>query len=194
MTFLIQVKSAYGALTTSRDQETEIIFFMKRKWRSMRSRSDWKKLERIRLMSSELEAQRQFAIDRTRSIDSKAAFLVVAGGLLAAQTLPTLAQGGFALALAVLRLVLAFGVTLLATMALWPLKLKELGPDEFVRKWINSCEPTAALEDYILEVKARTIVHRNSKNESRARLLKAGFIVLVAGIIVAIVAGSVQVF
>lgn len=148
-------------------------------------------------MSSELEAQRQFAIDRTRSIDSKAGFLVVAGGLLAAQTFPTLVHSAFfgpALALAVLRLVLAFTVTLLAAMALWPLRLKELGPNEFVKKWIDSCEPVGALEDYILEVKARTIAHRNEKNQSRARLLKAGFIVLVVGIFVATAAGTVQTF
>lgn len=148
-------------------------------------------------MSAELEVQRQLAVDRTRSIDSKAAFLVVAGGLLAAQAFPDLSQEGFsrlALILAVARLVVAFVVTLLATMALWPLKLKELGPDAFINKWIDSCEPTSALEDYILEVKARTIAFRNTKNESRGRLLKAGFVVLIVGIVVAIIAGIVQVF
>lgn len=148
-------------------------------------------------MSVELEAQRQFAADRTRSIESKAGFLVVAGGLLAAQTLPTLAHGPLqrlALVLAVTRLVIAFAVTLLAAMALWPLQLKELGPDQFIKKWIDSCEAIASLEDYILEVKARTITHRNAMNESRARLLKSGFIVLIVGIVVAIVAGTVESF
>lgn len=154
-----------------------------------------RKLERVRILSEELEVQRQLAIDRTQSIDSKAAFLVVAGGLLAAQTFPDAQAGEFAwvpIALAALRLVLALAVTLLATMALWPLKLKELGPDEFIAKWIESCEPTIALEDYVLEVKARTIVYRNKKNEARASRLKAGFVLLVAGIFAAIAAGVLQ--
>lgn len=175
--------------------ESETISSIESRLVAMGSRADARRLDRIRILSAELEVQRQLAIDRTRSIDSKAAFLVVAGGLLAAQTLPELTKGGFpqlALGLAILRLILAFTVTFLASMALWPLKLKELGPDAFIKKWIDSCEPTHKLEDYVLEVKARTIAFRNAKNESRGRLLKAGFVVLIAGIVVAILAGIVQ--
>lgn len=153
------------------------------------------KLDRIRLMSSELEIERQLAIDRTRSIDSKSAFLVVAGGLLATQTFPKLTshhQLDMALSLALLPLVLALAVTLVASMALWPLKLKEVEPDKFIRRWIDSTEPASALEDYILELRARTISFRNEKNEGRARLMKFGFILLVIGIVAAIVAGVVQ--
>lgn len=152
------------------------------------------KIARIRLLSAELETQRNLAIERTRSIESKAGFLVLAGGLLAAQAVPVFANtqiSALAVVLAVTRLVLAFSVTLFATMVLWPLRIPELGPDGFIKKWIDSCEPKGALEDYILEVKARTIAKRNAKNETRAKLLKAGFVLLVIGILVAVAAGFV---
>ncbi|CAN5522333.1 hypothetical protein BH09ACT4_BH09ACT4_16700 [soil metagenome] len=159
-----------------------------------RTRISKAKLARIRLLSQELDVQRQLAIDRTRSIDSKAGFLVLAGGLLAAQAVPELTKADLswlALVLGVARLVFALVVTLLATAALWPLKIFELQPKDFVKKWIDSCEPEGALEDYILEVKAVTISRRSAKNEKRARLLKAGFVVLVIGIVAAIGAGIV---
>ena len=44
------------------------------------------RLQRIRLLSSELDTLRNAAIERTRSIDTKSSFVVVAAGVLAGAT------------------------------------------------------------------------------------------------------------
>jgi hypothetical protein len=92
------------------------------------------------------------------------------------------------------RLFIAFAITLLAAIALRLPRLKELGSGQFVAQSISSHEGAAPLKDYFLEVIARTITNRNTRNESRAGLLKSELVVSVAGPIIAIIAGTIEYF
>jgi hypothetical protein len=147
------------------------------------------RLARIRLLNDELDRLRIAAFERTRSIDTKTSFVVVAAGVLASATFDNLVTGATSFVG-----LLPFGLTVAtvwaAAVALWPTAIKQPTGQALVKRWVDACETPEQLEDYLLEMKAHEIQLRNENNERRSGALKSGFRLLIAALVTAfLVAG-----
>lgn len=152
-----------------------------RKWRSSRRRSASERSKRIRILNAELDVIRNASYERSRTIDTKASFIVVAAGVLASVT-------GLSLVVAETWFIglVPFGLTIaavaVATVALWPRKIGLPSAREVVDAWVDADMPAYELEDNVLEVKAQEVTNRDSLNEKRAGLTNWGFSLLLAGL------------
>jgi hypothetical protein len=149
-------------------------------WRRTR-RSAEERAKRIRILNAELDVIRSASYERSRTIDTKASFIVVAAGVLASVT-------GLSLVVAETWFVglLPFGLTIaavaVATVALWPRKLGLPSARQVVDAWVDADIPADELEDNVLEVKALEITNRDELNKKRAALTNWGFSLLLAGL------------
>lgn len=150
-------------------------------WREAR-RSAQERAKRIRILSAELDVLRGAASERSRTIETKASFVVVVAGVLASVT-------GLSLVTIDTWLVglLPFGLTIaavaVATAALWPRKLDVPSARQVVDAWVDADMTGAELEDHVLEVKAKEVTKRDEQNEERAKLTKWGFGLVLAGLV-----------
>jgi hypothetical protein len=70
-----------------------------------------------------------------------------------------------------------------ATVALWPRKIRLPSAREVVNRWVDDDGVTAEqLEDNVLEVKTKEVTFRNELNEKRSVLTNWGFSLLIAGL------------
>jgi hypothetical protein len=154
-------------------------------WRKSRHSSK-ERAKRIRVLNAELDVLRAAAWDRSRMIDTKASFIVVAAGVLASVTgLSLVSPATWLLGL------MPFGLTVaavaVAIVALWPRKIDLPSAREVVDAWVDADMPADELEDNVLEVKAQEITNRNVQNEKRADLTNWGFSLLLAGLVTSFV-------
>jgi hypothetical protein len=159
------------------------------KWISVTKQTDTDRLSRIRLLSTELDIETGKTEERTRSIGTKAAFLVLTAGILSSKIYPQVAQTEYWV-VGIIPIALSLVAALTATAALFPWRAHEVKPSALVSLWVNSKASILEMEDYMLEVKSRWITYSNSRNNHRGRFLQIGFIAL-ASAIVAVVAASV---
>ena len=147
----------------------------------MSRKVDESKLQRIRLLSSELDIETTKTEERTKSVGTKAAFLVVTAGVLSSKTYPNLASEHHWVA-ALLPVALCLLAALAAIVALFPWRSKEVKPAAIVAYWIDKTATPLQMEDYMLEVKSTWITFQNQRNNRRSRWLQAGFVLLVLSV------------
>lgn len=150
----------------------------------MRSNPERERLARIRLISLELDHIREAAIERSRSIDSKSSFIIVAAGFVTGATSTDLVTStSFYVGLVPVALTVASMVA--AVIALWPTRLWAPIGRSLVTAWVEDPVTVESLEDNILEVKAREIEARDAYNERRSTATRWSFVFLVLGLIAA---------
>lgn len=150
------------------------------------------RLLRIRALSSELDAQRQFAIERGKAQETKASFVLVVVGLVVSVSSAQLANSPLWV-IGLLPTALALLSAVLAVLVLWPRHISVVDAEKLVLKWVDSWESQESLEDYLLESKKNEIKARDVKYENATPRLKWAFRLLLASVtvlfIVAIING-----
>lgn len=149
--------------------------------------------ERVRLLAAELDQSRSAAVERTRTTDTKASFVVVAAGFLAGFTGPELVRRETWF-VGILPLVLNLAAVVVSAVVLWPRRLKVPSGPDMVNTWVDADMTADTLEDHILEVKSKEVTNRNAQNELKARWLKWGFMLLIAAMasgLVLVIVGAV---
>ena len=153
------------------------------------------RLLRIQALSTELDAQRQFVVDRGKTQETKASFVLVAVGLVAGISSPRLADSPF-WAIGLLPIAIALVSATMAVLVLWPRSVKVVHAENLILKWVDSTETQEALEDYLLESKKDEIKSRDEKYEKATPHLKWAFWLLLVSVgvlfIVEIVNGFIQ--
>jgi len=144
------------------------------------------KSARIRLLSAELDESRRAAVERSRTNDTKASFLVVAAGFLAAITGSELVEARTWF-VGILPLLFTLATVVVAAVVLWPRRLSVPSGPEMVAAWVNADMTAEDLEDHILEVKSKEVKNRNEQNERKAELTSWGFSLLIAAMASALV-------
>lgn len=147
----------------------------------MRKREHIDRIARVRLLSAELDRLRVSSVERTRSIDTKASFVVVAAGVLASQSVAGM-DGSRAWLLSVVPLALTIATVITAAIALWPIKLESPSGRYVVDAWVDAKLAPAELDDTLLEVKAVEVEYRDRTNESKGRATKWAFVLLIASL------------
>lgn len=149
------------------------------------------RVARVRLLSDELDRLRLSAVERTRSIDTKASFVVVAAGVIATAAFDGLSDSRVWW-IGLIAVILTVATVIVAAIALWPAKLESASGRAMVTEWVADTDMTpVTLEDSLLEVKALEIENRDRKNESRARATKWAFGLLVASLVAALSTAAV---
>lgn len=150
-------------------------------WR--RKKQSEMRSSRVRLLNVELDSIRQAANERTRSLDSKASFAVVAAGVLAGTTLTGLVNAD-TYYIGLVPFSLTVGAVIAATFALWPTKMWAPSGRLMVTEWVDKEAMTPEdLEDHLLEVKAREVEKRDEYNERRSTSVKVSLVLLGASLI-----------
>lgn len=135
--------------------------------------------QRVRLLSAELDESRNAAVERSRTTDTKASFLVVAAGFLAGVTGSELVSGETWF-IGVVPLGLTLATVVVAAVVLWPRRLRVPSGPDMVKMWVDADMTPEVLEDHILEVKSKEVENRNKQNERKAGLTSWGFLLLIA--------------
>lgn len=153
-------------------------------WLKNRSTQTQHRFQRIRLLNDEVVQVRQATVERTKSLETKLTSVGVTSGALATLTGVKLSQEwgtiqwwSFALSLLAIFICL---VTMLT--AAWGLRLRKLDvPDTrtLVNEWVDSSLTPGALEDALLEVRITEIKSRDKHNESKAKIMKWAFFMLI---------------
>lgn len=151
------------------------------------------RLLRIRVLSTELDAQRQFVIDRGTTQESKASFVLVVVGLVASISSARLSGSPF-WGISLLPIAVALASAVMAVLVLWPRSVKVVDAEKLILKWVDSTEGQEALEDYLLETKKDEIRARDSKYNDATPHAKWAFRLLVVSVAVLFIAEIVNGF
>lgn len=154
-------------------------------WRKTR-RSAQERTKRIRILNAELDVLRGASAERSRTIDTKASFVVVVAGVLASVTGLSLVTTDTWL-VGLVPFALTVAAVAVATAALWPRKIDLPSAREVVDAWVDADMPADELEDNVLEVKAQEVTNRDAQNEDRAKLTNWGFGLVLAGLVTTLV-------
>lgn len=151
------------------------------------------RIRRVQLLSSELDSLRNSAVERTRSLDAKASFVVVAAGVLASAVgLGLVRSETYYVGL------IPFGLTVWTVVqsaaALWPRSIDLPGARKLVAKHVDSEDPPEKLEDFLLEVKTTEVENRNAQNEKKAGYTKRAFQLLVASLVAVFIVVGLNAF
>lgn len=141
--------------------------------------------KRVRLLNTALDAIRHSAVERTRSIDAKSSFVVIAAGVLAGATLASLVTAR-TYYIGLIPFALTTASVIASIVALWPTKLWAPSGRLVVDTWVDDPIKGVVLDDYLLEVKAREVEARDVNNEHRATATKTGLILLAASLVSAL--------
>jgi hypothetical protein len=145
----------------------------------MRRGESARRAARIRLLSDQLDHLRSSAVERTRSIDTKASFVVVAAGVIATTTFAGLDDSRTWL-WGLVPLTFTIATVVAAAIALWPVKIESPSGRKMVSLWVDEdgLAPDV-LEDRILEVKTVEVEYRDEKNETKGLATKFAFFFLI---------------
>lgn len=141
--------------------------------------------QRIRLLSAELDQSRHAAVERTRTTDTKASFLVVAAGVLAGVSGSELLSANTSF-LGLFPLGFTLATVVAAAAALWPRALRVPSAPELVNRYVDDDITSEELEDHLLEVKKVEVENRNAQNEVKAELTAWGFVFLIVSMTTAV--------
>ncbi|UNK71729.1 hypothetical protein [Microbacterium sp. H1-D42] len=154
--------------------------WISRRWKSRRSAEE--RAKRIRMLNAELDVRRVASSDRTKTIETKATFVVAVAALLASVTgLSLVTLETFLVGLIPLGLMVAAVAS--AMMALWPRKLDVPSARSLVDTQVESPKTADELDDFILEVKAKEITKRDDQTEERAKHTARAFKFVFAGLV-----------
>lgn len=151
------------------------------------------KLGCIRLLSAELDKPRRAAVERTRTTDTNALFLLVAAGFLEGVTGSEIV-GAETWYVGLVSLVLTLATVVVSAVVLWPRRLRVPSGPEMVKRWVDADMTPEDLEDCILEVKSTEVRNRNEQKGLKTELTKWGFVLLIAAMasaLVVVVLGAV---
>ncbi len=122
-------------------------------------------------------------VDRGKTQETKASFVLVAVGLVAGISSPRLADSPFG-AIGLLPIAIALVSATMAVLVLWPRWVKVVHAENLILKWVDSTETQEALEDYLLESKKDEIKSRDEKYEKSTPHLKWAFWLLLFSVAV----------
>lgn len=142
--------------------------------------------QRIKILSAELDVLRAAAFERTRTIETKASYIVVVAGVLASVTGVSLVTTDTWL-IGLLPFGFMIAAVIVATIASRPRKLGLPSARQVVDTWVDADIPAVELEDNILEVKAKEITKRDESNEKRANITNWGFSLLLGGLVTTLI-------
>lgn len=138
--------------------------------------------QRVAALQAELDIQGQRSADRTRTIETKAAYTTTAAAAVVAASVAGLGPAWSDLPI-LAPLVLAGLTIFFSTRALVPLSLAVVSVDLLVTKYNRDDMPLADLQRDLLQIRKRETEHRDALNFTRARSMKLGFRFLTASVI-----------
>ena len=166
------------------------------------------RLQRIRLLSTELDIQRQTALERTRTVETKAAFVAVVAGLIvtayasraldlmvgtpAVSTGEPVSTANQIVIAVVLPLAAALGAITAALVALVPRPIDVVSVGALVSRWVDTLDPPEQLEDYLLELKRAETESRDRNYTLQSRALRFGFYFTLASIALVVLAAVLE--
>lgn len=141
--------------------------------------------QRIRLLQAQADIALAHSMERTRSIETKASFVVAGAGLIATALIPIAAAADSVLlaGLTIVPLAIAVFTIVYAVRAIRPLALEVPSPRHMIDQYLDSSLSADELEDYILEIRAVEVDKRDLLNDTRWKALRVGFRLLVASMI-----------
>ncbi|MET4159959.1 hypothetical protein [Agromyces sp. PvR057] len=135
------------------------------------------RLERLGAVNAEAELLRLSSIERTKSIETKASFGVVVGGVLATANFAGLPTGA-AWVFGAVPMSLTIAAMICATVALWPRALRQAS-SAFLESLLDPDLTEAAYLERIRKVKMAETASRDVQNRQRSRFAKTGFVLLI---------------
>jgi len=142
---------------------------------------------RIVLLQRELDTQGARSVERTRTIETKAAYTLTANAVLVAASI-SLIGNGLAAFFALCALALSAAAIVHATRAIRLLELGVPSAGLLVDTYVDLDVSAGDLEDRLLEVRRQEIEKRDGLNEDRSRSLKLAFRCLWASVAVLLLA------
>lgn len=139
------------------------------------------RLQRIRTLSAELDVQRQTAVDRGKTQDSKASFVLVVVGLVASVASARLGHSPLWV-LGSLPIVAALAAAAEAVVVLWPRSIKVVDASALTLAWVDSNQTQEQLEDYLLESKREEILARDDRHKRSTPHLRRAFRLLIVSV------------
>jgi len=134
--------------------------------------------ERVRLLREELDVQGARSIERTRTVETKASFIVTAAALVAGASISLLEVNPTV----VIPLVLAALTVYHAAQAAKPLTLEVPSARKLVDEYLDGGLSAEELEDTLLEVRTVEIEERDEVTRERSRAMTVGFRFLTASV------------
>ncbi|MDQ0537513.1 hypothetical protein QF011_000043 [Curtobacterium flaccumfaciens] len=151
------------------------------------------RLRRIRVLSAELDNQRQFALDRGKTQESKASFVLVVVGLVVSVGATRL-SGTPLWPVGLLPVAAALAAATEAVFVLWPRRIAVVDSAALVVAWVDNEQPQDALEDYLLESKRQEISERDARQKTSTPHLRRAFQLLLASITILIAVAIIDGF
>lgn len=142
---------------------------------------------RVSLLAKELDIQGARSVERTRTIETKAVYLLTATAVVVAASVSLLGNGAAAF-FALCALVVSAGAIIFATRAIRLLDLDVPSVGRLVDTYVDSALSASDLEDYLLEVRRREVENRDELNQERTYSLKMGYKWLSASVFVLLLA------
>jgi len=155
-----------------------------RRWESMRT-------QRIVALQVELDVHGERSAERTRTIETKAAYTTTAAAVVVAASLSLLSPAHKDL-LAVAPLILSIATIVIATRAIRPLSLGVVSARQLLNKYVDADMHLADLQDNLLEIRAHEIEQRDALNVKRARAMVLGFRLLTGSVVALLLASIVS--
>lgn len=145
--------------------------------------SDNEYLKRVQLLRVAVDGIHTSSVERTRSIDTKASFSVLAVGVLAAFTFPELISSATCY-WGILPVGLMIASIVFSVAALWPTRFWAQGADDAVLhlRDPSKCSDLEA-EELLLESVVKETTARDAYNEKRAKWVKWSLGTLLAGVV-----------
>ena len=145
--------------------------------------------QRIVALQVELDVHGVRSAERTRTIETKAAYATTAAAVVVVASISLLSPALKDIP-AVLPLVFAVVAIVFSTRAIRPLSLGVVSARQLVNRYVEADMPLAELEDHLLEVRTREIEQRDTLNVKRAWAMVWGFKFL-TGSVVALLLASI---
>lgn len=146
------------------------------------------------MLSSELDAQRQFTVDRGKTQEAKASFVLVVVGVVASVASNRLDDTAL-WAVGLLPVAVGLAAAIEAVFVLWPRRLAVVDASALVLDWVETEQSQEALEDYLLQSKVEEIHARDKKYDASTPHLRRAFQTLVGSVglllVIMIVGGSI---
>lgn len=137
---------------------------------------------RNRVLNDELTDLRAIALERTRSIDAKASFVVAGGGVVLA-ALITVGPINAPVWLWTLSTASLVAAIVAATISLWPRRVESTDADRVLTDWQEHDDGTGDdVIEYMVERKRLDVKARNGFNETRRSALVVGYVGLLVGV------------
>lgn len=136
---------------------------------------------RVRLLAAEMDKRLEAAVVRSSGIETKAAFIVTASGLVAGSSALTSAPATLAV-WSILPIVLALGGVSTSVRALWTRKVNVPDARRIINTYVDKPLTAKQLEDELFEVRTVEVEERENHNSARATIVTDGFVMLAAPI------------